>query len=78
MYRKTYAFRLLDQYRRFLESARLLLCEFEYTPEQLRDITLDLLRREGWRERVTSGRRRLTRSRVVLVLATHESDTTAS
>ena len=35
------AFRLLDHYRRFLDSARLLLCEFEYTPEQLRDITLE-------------------------------------
>ena len=51
-HKQLYAFRLLDHYRRFLDSARLLLCEFEYTPAQLRDITLDLLRREGWREDV--------------------------
>ena len=51
-HKQLYAFRLLDHYRRFLDSARLLLCEFEYTPEQLRDITLELLRREGWREDV--------------------------
>ena len=47
-----YAFRLLDHYRRFLDSARLLLCEFDYSPEQLRDITIELLRRERWREDV--------------------------
>ncbi len=47
-----YAFRLLDHYRRFLNSARLLLCEFDYTPEQLCDITIELLRREEWREDV--------------------------
>lgn len=47
-----YAFRLLDHYRRFLDSARLLMCDFAQTPEQLRDISLDLLRREGWREDV--------------------------
>lgn len=29
-----------------------MLCDFEYTPEQLRDITLELMRREGWREDV--------------------------
>lgn len=51
-HQQLYAFRLLDHYRRFLDSARFLLCEFEYTAEQLRDITLELLRREGWCEDV--------------------------
>lgn len=51
-HQQLYAFRLLDHYRRFLDSAKLLLCQFDHTPDQLRDITLDLLRREGWRENV--------------------------
>lgn len=45
-----YAFRLIDHYKRFLNSAKLLHCRFDYTPEQLVDITLNLLAREGWRE----------------------------
>src|SRR5262245_61970009 len=36
-HKQLYGFRLLDHYRRFLDSARLLLCKFQYTPEQLRD-----------------------------------------
>ena len=28
------------------------MCTFDYTPEQLRDITLELLSREGWRQNV--------------------------
>jgi branched-chain amino acid aminotransferase len=47
-----YAFRLIDHYRRFLNSARLLRCTLDLTPEQLSDITIELLRREGWRENV--------------------------
>lgn len=47
-----YAFRLVDHYKRFLNSAKLLMCNFDYTPEELRDITLELLAREGWRENV--------------------------
>jgi branched-chain amino acid aminotransferase len=45
-----YAFRLIDHYRRFLASARLLLFDFDYTPERLAGITVELLSREGWRE----------------------------
>jgi branched-chain amino acid aminotransferase len=45
-----YAFRLVDHYRRFLNSAKLLFCNFDYTPEQLADITVELLSREGWRQ----------------------------
>lgn len=47
-----YAFRLVDHYRRFLNSAKLLLCRFDYTPQQLANITVELLSREGWRENV--------------------------
>ena len=45
-----YAFRLIDHYKRFLNSAKLLHCRFDYTPQQLVDITLELLAREGWQE----------------------------
>lgn len=45
-----YAFRLVDHYKRLLNSAKLLHCNIDYTPEQLRDITVALLSREGWRE----------------------------
>lgn len=45
-----YAFRLVDHYKRLLNSAKLLFCNLDFTPEQLRDITLELLSREGWRE----------------------------
>ncbi|MCB9433463.1 MAG: branched-chain amino acid transaminase [Ardenticatenaceae bacterium] len=47
-----YTFRLVEHYKRFLNSAKLLMCNFDYTPEELRDITLELLAREGWRENV--------------------------
>ncbi len=45
-----YAFRLVDHYRRVLNSARILLCDFDYTPEELADITVELLAREGWQQ----------------------------
>ena len=47
-----YGFRWIDHYRRFLNSAKLLRCKLDLTTEQLRDITIDLLSREGWRENV--------------------------
>lgn len=47
-----YGFRLIDHYRRFLNSAKLLRCELDLTPEQLSEITIELLSREGWRENV--------------------------
>lgn len=43
-----YLFRPYDHYRRFLNSASLLLMEFEHTPEDLTQITLDLLRAEDY------------------------------
>ncbi len=45
-----YLFRPLDHYRRFLNSARLLCMELEQTPESLTQITVELLRKDGYRE----------------------------
>lgn len=45
-----YVFRILDHYRRFLNSGRILMARVEQTPEDLAAITLELLRREGFRE----------------------------
>jgi branched-chain amino acid aminotransferase len=45
-------FRLLDHYRRFLNSSRLLMMSFDLTPEDLAQLTIDLLRTEGYRRNV--------------------------
>lgn len=45
-----YIFKMLDHYERFLHSSRVLLMRAPYTPEQLCDITLELVRKEGYRE----------------------------
>jgi branched-chain amino acid aminotransferase len=50
--KQLYAFRLVDHYKRFLNSCKLLLCNLDYTPQQLADITIELLAKEGWRETV--------------------------
>ena len=42
-------FRPQDHYRRFLSSAKLLMMEFELTPEDLTRVTLELLRKEAFR-----------------------------
>ncbi len=42
-------FRPHDHYRRFLNSAKLLCMDFQETPESLTQITIDLLRTEGYR-----------------------------
>jgi len=47
-----FVFRPLDHFRRLLNSAKLLLMEFEYTPESLTQTTLELLRAEGLRRDV--------------------------
>ena len=46
--RQLYLFRPLDHFRRFLNSAKLLLMEFDHTPESLTRITIDLLQREAY------------------------------
>ena len=47
-----YLFRVKDHYERVLNSAKLLFCELDYTVEQLAELTVELLSREGWRENV--------------------------
>lgn len=49
-HQQLYAFRLVDHYRRFLNSTKLLLCNLDYTPEKLANITVELLSREGWQQ----------------------------
>jgi branched-chain amino acid aminotransferase len=46
--KQLYLFRPYDHYRRFLNSARLLCMEFDHTPESLTQVTIDLLRTEGY------------------------------
>lgn len=43
-----YLFRPVDHYRRFLNSARLMLMEFDETPETLAQKTIDLLHTDGY------------------------------
>lgn len=47
-----YIFRVKEHYERFLGSAKLLHCQLDDTIDSLTDITVDLLRQEGWRENV--------------------------
>jgi branched-chain amino acid aminotransferase len=47
-----FIFRPEDHYRRMLNSARILLMEFEHTPESLTRLTIDLLRADGLRRDV--------------------------
>ena len=47
-----FVFRPLDHYTRLLNSAKMLCMEFDHTPESFTEITLELLRTEGWREDV--------------------------
>lgn len=47
-----FLFRPHDHYRRFLNSAKLLTMQFAHTPESLADLTIQLLRAEGYREDV--------------------------
>lgn len=43
-----YIFRPIDHFIRLLNSAKMLLMDFDLTPEDLRDITVKLLRKEGY------------------------------
>jgi branched-chain amino acid aminotransferase len=45
-----YIFRPLDHFKRLLQSARLLQAKLNFTPEELKDITVNLLKKEGLRE----------------------------
>jgi branched-chain amino acid aminotransferase len=48
--KKLFVFRPLDHFRRFLNSCRLMCMEFKQTPESLTDVTLELLRRDDYRQ----------------------------
>ena len=48
--KQLFVFKLLDHYDRFLHSSRILLMNLPFTVEQLADITLELVRKEGYRE----------------------------
>lgn len=43
-----YIFRPIDHFERFLNSAKLMMMKFDHTPESLTQVTLDLLRQEGY------------------------------
>lgn len=47
-----FVFRIREHYQRLLNSAKLLMMDLPYSVDALAGITLDLLRREGWREDV--------------------------
>jgi branched-chain amino acid aminotransferase len=47
-----FLFRPLEHYRRFLNSAKLLLLEVHHTPESLVEATLELLKKEGYRRNI--------------------------
>jgi branched-chain amino acid aminotransferase len=47
---RLFVFRPLDHFRRFLNSCRLLLMDFEHTPESLTALMLDLLHADGYQQ----------------------------
>ena len=49
---KLFLFRPLDHYKRFLNSAKLLLMDFDETPESMTQHTVDLLKKSGYTEDV--------------------------
>jgi branched-chain amino acid aminotransferase len=50
--KQLFLFRPQDHYKRLLNSARLLCMELDYTPESLTNITIELLRTDGYRQDV--------------------------
>jgi branched-chain amino acid aminotransferase len=45
-----FVFRPLDHFERLLSSAKMLMMKFDYTPESLREVLMELLRKEGFRQ----------------------------
>lgn len=45
-----YVFRIEDHYRRFLDSCKFLLLDIPFSVQELKDITVELLRREGYKQ----------------------------
>jgi branched-chain amino acid aminotransferase len=50
--KKLFVFRPLDHYRRFLNSCRMMCMEFNHTPESLTELTLELLRKDGYQQNI--------------------------
>lgn len=48
--KQLYVFRILDHYRRFRNSGKILMANVPYGPQDLADITIEMLAREGWQE----------------------------
>jgi branched-chain amino acid aminotransferase len=48
--KQLYVFRILDHYRRFLNSGKILMAELPYSAQDLAAVTIELLAREGWSE----------------------------
>ena len=46
--KKMYVFRPQDHYRRLLNSAKMMCMEIPHTPESLTEVTLELIKAEGW------------------------------
>jgi branched-chain amino acid aminotransferase len=51
-HQQLYLFRPFDHYKRLLNSAKMLCMEFDYTPESLTEITIELLRQESYQQDV--------------------------
>ncbi len=49
---KLFLFRPLDHYKRFLNSAKMLLMDFDETPESMTQHTVDLIKKSGYKEDV--------------------------
>ncbi len=50
--KQMFVFRPLDHYQRFLDSGKLLRMELPYTKEQLTEVTLELIRKQNFRENI--------------------------
>jgi len=50
--KQMFVFRPLDHYKRFLDSSKLLRMELPYTAESLTEATLELIRKQNFRENV--------------------------
>ncbi len=48
--KKLFLFRPLEHYKRFLQAAKILMMNFPQTPESLTQITIDLLKADGWEQ----------------------------
>lgn len=45
-----YAFKLIEHYKRFLQSAKVVNLKIDYTAEELADFTIELLRKNGYKQ----------------------------